>query len=555
MSVISYKQQAIEDNWDAIVIGSGIGGLAAAALLASQANRRVLVLERHYTAGGYTHAFHRTGYEWDVGVHYIGQVQNRASAVRRVFDHITAGKLEWQPMPDVYDRVVIGDRSYDFVSGLERFRERMKQYFPNEASAIGRYIAAVQSASKASALYFAEKAVPGPVAWLAGPLMRRPFLHWSNRTTAEVLRSITGNQELIAVLSAQWGDYGLPPEQSSFGVHALIASHYFEGASYPVGGASRIAGTITPVIERAGGRVVVSAEVAGILVERGKACGVRMSDGRELRAGLVISDTGARNTFERLLPSSDTTSEIRAIPPSMAHLSLYVGLRHTAAELGLDGTNLWVHPTPDHDANVERFSTDPEAPFPGLFISFPSAKDPDFERRHPGRATIEVVTAVPYNWFARWQDTRWKRRGEDYDAFKASLARRLQSELERHVPAVAGRIDHAELSTPLSTRAFMNYEHGEAYGLSATPARFRLRCLGPRTKIRNLYLTGQDVVSLGVTGALFGGVITASAILGRNLMSKLTRAVARPAAESAMPARPAAQPRTAPLRPAPPEPR
>src|SRR5260370_8251099 len=160
--------------------------------------------------------------------------------------------------------------------------------------------------------------------------------------------------------------------------------------------------------------------------------------------------------------------------------------------------------------------------FASLYISFPSAKDPDFERRHPGRATVEVVALVPYNWFERWQDTGWKRRGQDYETLKQELSVRLQLELEHHVPALSGKIDYAELSTPLSTRHFMNYQRGESYGLSGTPERFRLRCLTPRTPIRNLYLTGQDVVSLGVTGALLSGFVTASAVLPRNLLSTLS---------------------------------
>jgi hypothetical protein len=139
------------------------------------------------------------------------------------------------------------------------------------------------------------------------------------------------------------------------------------------------------------------------------------------------------------------------------------------------------------------------------------------------RPAIEVVALAPYSWFEAWQETSWKRRGPAYDAFKQELSIPLQNEIEQRVPAVSGKIDYAELSTPLSTRHFMNYEWGESYGLSATPARFRLRCLTPRTPIRNLYLTGQDVVSLGVIGALLGGVVTASAILRRNLMATLVK--------------------------------
>jgi all-trans-retinol 13,14-reductase len=535
MKFSSYKHLSLADSWDVIVIGSGIGGLSAAALLSIYGRKRVLVLERHYVAGGYTHVFQRHGYEWDVGLHYVGEVQQEDSVLRRAFDAITDSQLEWAPMPDVYDRVVIGNRTYDFVSGIERFRARMKGYFPEDSAAIDGYIAAVQAVQKAIDPYFMEKAIPGPIASLIGGFLRMPFLRWANRTTADVLRSLTKNEELIGVLAAQWGDYGLPPGQSSFGVHAMIAHHYFEGASYPVGGASRIAETIAPVVERAGGKIVVNAEVSGILVEWNRAVGVRMADGREIQAGTIISDTGAPSTFCDLLCESpdslaNVRSKLRRIAPSTAHLCLYVGLKESAADLGISGTNLWVHPTPDHDANAQKSNLDPNAPFGSLYISFPSAKDPDFGRRHPGRCTVEVVTLVRYDWFQRWQETRLKRRGEDYEAFKRELAARLQSELEHHVPALAGKIDYAELSTPLSTRHFMNHRRGETYGLSATPERFRLRCLTPRTPIRSLYLTGQDVVTLGVAGALMGGVVTASALLHRNLISTLAKAAPKKAA-------------------------
>ncbi len=522
--MISYKQHSLDGRWDAIVIGSGIGGLTTAALLSKYAAKKVLVLERHYTAGGYTHSFHRPGYSWDVGVHYIGDLQDPASGLRAAFDHLTGGQLEWAPMPDVYDRVIIGGRSYEFPTGRERLRARLKDYFPNHARAIDRYFSAVQSAQKASGLYFAEKAVPRFVARIAGRLLRARFLRWASQSTLDVLRRFTQNEELIAVLTAQWGDYGLPPAQSSFGMHAIVASHYFNGASYPVGGAGRIAETITPAIEMNGGKVVVSADVQEIIVHGGKAIGVRMADGREFHADLVISDAGARNTFQRLVRQPQPIlQDLERVPGSLAHLSLYIGVKQSARDLGLTGTNLWIYPSTDHDANLARFLGDPSAPFPVLYISFPSAKDPEFERSHPGRATLEAVVLAPYEWFASWEDSRWKHRAAEYDAFKQALAGRIQREVERHVPSVAGKIDHAELSTPLTTRHFMNYQQGEAYGLAATPERFGLRSLTPSTSIRNLYLTGQDVASLGVAGALFGGVMAASAVLSRNLMSTVTK--------------------------------
>jgi all-trans-retinol 13,14-reductase len=130
---------------------------------------------------------------------------------------------------------------------------------------------------------------------------------------------------------------------------------------------------------------------------------------------------------------------------------------------------------------------------------------------------------LPYAAFDRWEESRWKRRGDEYDALKERLAARLRTELERQAPSVRGNIAYTELSTPVTTRHFMNYRHGEIYGIASTPGRFQMRQLGARRPIRGLYLTGQDVASLGVAGALFGGVICASAATGRNLLSVVSK--------------------------------
>lgn len=518
----SYKHADIGGDYDAIVIGSGMGGLATAGWLAKHGGQRVLVLERHYTAGGFTHTFRRPGYEWDVGVHYIGQVMNPDSPVRQAFDDLTDAKLEWADMGEVYDRIIIGDDAYDFVKGREAFRARMQEYFPAERDAIDRYLDLLRSTYRRAGLFFAEKAMPPLVANLAGGLMRRPLMSRARRTTRDTLEELTSDQRLIGVLTGQWGDHGLPPSQSSFFMHALITGHYMKGAAYPVGGASRIAATIEPLIEATGGAVVTSAEVSEILVEDERAAGVRLSDGKELRAPAVISNAGFRNTFSRLLPT-EVASRLglqqlaERYEPSTGHLSLYVGLQETASDLGLEKTNLWIYPHHDHDRNVERYLADPDSPLPVAYISFPSAKDPDFERRCPGRATIEVVTLAPYDWFRHWEDLPWMKRGEDYESFKAKLTERLLEPLYRHCPQIKGKVDHAELSTPLSTRHFAGYPEGEIYGLAPTPKRFAERSLKPRTAIPGLFLTGSDASTAGVAGALYGGMFAASAVLRRDL--------------------------------------
>ena len=177
----SYKQCRIEGDSDAIVIGSGMGALTTAAMLTKHAGQRVLVLERHYTAGGYTHAFYRSGYEWDVGVHYIGDVAP-GRFTRRAFDEITDGQLDWEDMGEVYDRIIVDGDVYDYVKGRKAWRNRMVEYFPAEAAAIDGYLAEVTKATRAAFPFFAEKVVPKPIAAIGGGLMRRRYLEQARRT-------------------------------------------------------------------------------------------------------------------------------------------------------------------------------------------------------------------------------------------------------------------------------------------------------------------------------------------------------------------------------------
>jgi all-trans-retinol 13,14-reductase len=526
---VSYKQHSIEGPFDGIIIGSGIGGLGLAAILARE-GQRILVLERHYTAGGYTHVFRRKGYEWDVGVHYIGEVNRPNSLVRKLFDYVTDGSLEWEDMGDVYDNIRFGDEVFSFRRGTEAFKEGLKEHFPaaEDQRAIDRYVDLVHDVVGSARGFFTEKAVPGPVAALAGPWMRRRLLKHSRMTTLEALQTLTRNPRLIGVLTGQWGDYGLPPSKSSFAMHCMVARHYFKGGCYPIGGSGRILEAIAPVIQDAGGLIVTNAEVASVRVAKGRATGVEMADGRVFEAPRIVSGAGYMNTVRHLLPPEvverhGMLQDMQKVRPSAAHLCLYLGFKETAQALDLPRANHWIYPEGgyDHDATVERFLENPESEIPLAYVSFPAAKDPDFERRYPGRSTVEVLTVTPWELFAEWQGTRWMKRGPEYEALKAGLSERLLDKLFAVEPQLRGKVDHAELSTPLSTAHFCNYEHGEIYGLDHTPDRFEQRFLKPRTPVKDFYLTGQDIATAGIGGALSASMLTAIAILNRNLTSEI----------------------------------
>ena len=526
----AYRPDRVDDRFDAIVIGSGMGGLSAAAFL-SKAGKRVLVLERHYTMGGFTHTFRRKGWEWDVGLHYVGEFHTNGTDANLLMHDISEGRLEWAPLPARYDRFVFPDRQYDFVAGRRQFVDELSIAFPEERDAITRYVELCDQVHLAGMKNFQAKALPRFLAPLARPIMCREFLSYSDQTTLAALKGLTDDPKLIGVLTAQWGAYGLPPAESSFGIHAILSSHFLDGACYPVGGAGSIARSILPTIEAAGGRLLVHADVERVLVQGGRARGVRMTDGQEILAPVVVSDAGVVNTFGKLLEDETRNTLglealVKQTRPSVGHICLYVGLNESAESLELDPANLWVYPGYDHDRTVRANREDPDAHAPAVYMSFPSAKDPTWKIRHGDRATIELISFVDYEQFRPWENEPWMKRGDSYEDLKQRHSERLLDTLYEHLPLTKGKVAYHELSTPLSTRHFSNHPRGEVYGVELSPERFRLPWLGPRTPVPGLYLTGQDAVAHGIVGALYGGVVAAAAVLGRNVIADAKKRVA-----------------------------
>jgi len=526
----SYKQHPeLDDHYDAICIGSGLGSLTTANLMARH-GKKVLVLEKHYTPGGFTHVFKRPEYEWDVGLHYVGDAHKKGTMMYSLFKYLSDGKMEWADMGNVYDRIVFGKKSFDFVKGVTNFKDMLKQHFPEEKKAIDDYISILFKVNKSNQMYFMEKVLPESLRFFVSGLFRRSYLKYASKTTYEVLSSLTSNEELIGVIAGQYGDCGLPPRQSSFAIHAAIAKHYMtNGGSYPVKGSAEFFNTMAPQIIKAGGKVLTNAAVEEVLISNNTATGVRMKGGREINAKMVISGAGIGPTFNHLIAKENMDlfpmKDFRSVPPSTSHFCLYIGLNESSNDLNLPKANFWLYPDNyDHDRSIEHYLEDIENhPFPVTYISFPSAKDPDWENRYPGKSTIEIITLGPYDSVEQWADTRWKKRGEDYDAFKERFSQRMLDKLYEVMPHLKGKIDYYELSTPLSTRHFANYDRGEIYGVDHSPERFGLKTLRPKTAVKNFYLTGQDITTAGIAGAALAGVLTASAILKKNILMDIMK--------------------------------
>ena len=505
------KSPAVE--FDVIVVGSGMGGMTTAAAL-SRLGRKVLLLEQAQTIGGLTHSFSRNGFSWDVGLHYCGLFGDDQPA-GRILHWLSGGTIAFRSVGTVYDTL-------HFPGGFEipvgrpaaAYTMELKDRFPGNAAEIDAYFEALLSAEEAARLVGTERSMPEPFRSAHRWWNKKKIQRWCGRTTGEVIADIVTDPKLAAVLSAQWGTYGGKPEEASFAVHATIVGHYLEGAGYPVGGAAAIAKGLVPVIEAAGGSARPKTPVSAILVQEGSAIGVRTSTGDEFRAPVVVSAIGAGETVKHLLPpeiqQQEWAREIATLKPSICHFQLFLGFEGDIARHGATRSNHWFYES--WDTNDAIWSAGDDDTIPMMFVSFPSLKDVAHDPGPSERHTGELLVWADWSSVAEYAAGDAEGRAAKWAAFKQDIEAKFMAFFAAKFPALAPLVVYRELGTPLATASFTGHEKGGFYGVETTPRRVLSDALAARTPVPGLFLTGQDVLTPGIAGALYGGMLGAAAI-------------------------------------------
>jgi len=512
-------------DYDVIVIGAGAGGLAAAVPLA-QAGKNVLVCEQHDVPGGWTHSFTLEGFRFSPGVHYIGGL-GPGGLLRKKYEGLGVSEdlIFCEMNPDGYDHILVGEERFDIPAGKGNFADRLKARFPHEAQGIDGYLT-MASEMMVNLQNVGQVKNLGDAAKAGGNFPN--VLRWALRSGQDLIEHFVSDPLLIAILSGQAGDHGMPPSQVSSFLHAGIANHYFEGAYFPKGGGFAIPRAFVRALKRAGGEIRLQTPVEKILLEGHQAIGVQLADGSEIRSDYVISNADPEVTFGKLVGrehlSEKLLNKLNKTKYSVSALSLFFAVDMDLRAAGLDSGNYWFYDHQDIDQLYRLGSTDhvlhAETP-PMMFMTVTTLKDPT--KMHGGHHTCEAFTFVGYEPFKKWAQEQSGARSAGYQAIKEDLSWRMFKALERRVPGISKHVVFWNLGSPLTNEHYINVTQGSLYGIEKNRRQVGPRAYPAQTEFEGLLMCGASTSNFGVSGATSTGLMAAKKILNCSTDDLLTQ--------------------------------
>ncbi|WP_265132557.1 phytoene desaturase family protein [Chryseobacterium oranimense] len=497
----------MKKEYDILVIGSGLGGLVSALILAKE-GLKVCVLEKNNQYGGNLQTFSREKLIFDTGVHYLGGL-SKGQNLHQFFSYLgIMDDLKLHKMDeDSYDKISFGDENieYPHAQGYENFVEQLTAYFPNEKQNLENYCEEIQYVCA----QFPRYQVVGKESY------NEEILHLN---TKRFIESVTQDKKLQAVLLGSNFLYGGDSENIPFYVHALTVNSYIQSAYKCVKGGSQITKLLIKKLREHGAEVHKHSVVSEFIFnETGVLSSVKTKEGKEYTAKKFISNIEIRSFIKLIGEEKLRKSFLNRVlswEPVSSCFSVYLILKPQS--FPNFNYNIYHYSSEEMIWSAFRYSKE-SWPETYMLSSTPSKHHPDY---------AESLTAISYMDFEEvkaWKETvntvaDEHERGLKYEQFKLEKAEKMITALERKIPNLRHFIKSIYTSSPLSYRDYIGSFEGNMYGYMKNSDNPLKTMVSPRTKIDNLFLTGQSVNMHGILGVTIGAFNTCAEILGKELI-------------------------------------
>jgi len=495
----------LENNYDIIIIGSGIGGLQSGVIL-SRKGYKVLVLEQNHQIGGSLQTFKRKGCKFSTGMHYIGSL-DEGQALNKIFKYFNLfDGIEYERLDETgFDIFNIGGTEYNFPIGLNNFRKQMHGYFPNDKQAIDKYVDEIQKTIDTQDIYLLKDThnKSGDVTT------------YLTMNTWNFICSLTDNKQLQQVLSALNFVYAGDKERTPFYLHALVNYHFITSSYRIANGSDMIAKKLKDQIIEFGGSVFTKKKVSTLEIKDNKVTAIKTKDGSKYYADKIISDVHPASTMN-MIGEGDIKKSFRnrmnkkenTISAFAVHLILkkdkfkYINANYNYYKR----PDVWYASYYDEKNWPEHY-----------FMHFHTP-----EKGSEFTNCIGLLTHMKFEEVEKWKGLPINRRGDDYKEFKNNKAQQLIDLVTIRFPELKDLIIGFDVSTPLTYNDYLGTPKGSMYGTLRDSNNPVGSYISPRTKISNLLFTGQNLNLHGMLGVSLSSIITCGEFVGiDNLLKEI----------------------------------
>ncbi len=482
------KESPNKNTFDIIIAGSGFAGLLCAVILGKH-GYKVLVLEKNQHIGGTLQSFQHLGRQFSTGLHYIGsmdngQVMNKLFRYAGLFEGIRYQRLDEHG----FEVFSIAGHTFSIPLGWKNYQQQLVSYFPDELAAIEKYIEAIHEVANTVEIYNLRLPQVGKAEKLSQSVNA-----W------EFICSLTENDELRQVFSALNFVYAGEKQTTPWYVHALI-NYYFISSSYRVVGPSQqLPDRLKQVVEQQGGAVLSRHEIIRFVFHENQLTGVACANGKEFHAQFFISNIHPITTMRMIEQGKirkNYRSRLEQKTDTISSFAVFLSLKPGAIAYRNYNYNSYTQPDV-WLAGVYSSEKWPEH----FFMHFPASDSTTVDH-------VSVVTYMKYEEVAQWADLPMGKRGVDYEVFKEKKATQLLALVLKQFPEFEQAIEGYTVATPLTYRDYIGSPTGSMYGTLRDYRSALSSYIGTRTKIPNLFLTGQNLNLHGLMGVSMSALLT-----------------------------------------------
>jgi len=511
-----------KEKFDAIIIGSGIGGLSCAASLA-MCNYKVLVLEKNRALGGSMGAFTEpeTGnWTWSQGVQWVCDY-SRTSVDYMLLKAITDGNISFSPLDDECQIKYFPDLDYQFtfINDKGKLKEKLKSEFPDETKKIDQYFKYLDILAKKAGMFSLPKMFSPAIAkfmfWFSRTFKMLPHM---DKSVPEVLDNVLQieDKKLRAILLSFSHYFGIPLDETPFPFYAYAQNMQFNGMYYPDGGGQALVDALVAPINRKGGEVRQASGVKRILFKDNKAIGVETEHGIDMYADTIISSIGIKETLFGLVPKEEHPARlVKALAKHKSVPSFLLVLIGFEGDISSFGIKRCAYKTIiGNPSTMSRNPMEKGWVCDDVTIVLPSLLN--VEHQNPDYHTATMHHETKYEYFERYEG---KKDSDEYKQITEQIKEHFLNHLNERFPGIREHVGYSRLITPLDVKSWTHHDKGSMFGIDIQKADNPE--LSPRSGMKNLFFTGEDIFAHGLTP--LNGVITASVVTGKNLIRRFKK--------------------------------